>query len=94
MVIDSGNGYHLRYHINLPNDAAAQELVRSVLRSIAARYSMLDVTNHNAARVANFRARGRGKVKTRMNVRTGLVLCCQKAQESSQRHSSKQLPER
>lgn len=52
MVIDSGNGYHLRYHINLPNDAAAQELVRSVLRSIAARYSMLDVTNHNAARVA------------------------------------------
>lgn len=51
-VIDSGNGYHLRYHINLPNDAAAHELVRSVLRSLAGRYSMLDVTNHNAARVA------------------------------------------
>ena len=51
-VIDSGNGYHLRYHIGLPNDAAAHELVRSVLRSPAGRYSMLDVTNHNAARVA------------------------------------------
>lgn len=51
-VIDSGNGYHLRYHINLPNDVAAHELVRSVLRTLAARYSMLDVTNHNAARVA------------------------------------------
>ncbi|HEY6444961.1 MAG TPA: phage/plasmid primase, P4 family [Acidobacteriaceae bacterium] len=52
VVIDSGNGYHLRYHINLPNDAAAHELVRSVLHSLAERYSMLDVTNHNAARVA------------------------------------------
>ncbi|HEX4309683.1 MAG TPA: phage/plasmid primase, P4 family [Acidobacteriaceae bacterium] len=52
MLIDSGNGYHLRYHINLPNDAAAHELVCSVLRSLAERYSMLDVTNHNAARVA------------------------------------------
>ncbi len=51
-VIDSGNGYHLRYHINLPNDAMAHQLVRSLLRSLAARYSMLDVTNHNAARVA------------------------------------------
>ncbi len=51
-VIDSGNGYHLRYHINLQNDAAAHELVRSVLRSLAGWYSMLDVTNHNAARVA------------------------------------------
>ena len=52
MALDSGNGYHLRYQINLPNDAAAHELVRSVLRSLAGRYSMLDVTNHNAARVA------------------------------------------
>lgn len=52
MVLDSGNGYHLRYQINLPNDAAAHELVRSALRSLAGRYSMLDVTNHNAARVA------------------------------------------
>ncbi len=51
-VIDSGNGYHLRYRIDLPNDAAAHELVRSVLRSLAGRYAMLDVTNHNAARVA------------------------------------------
>jgi len=51
-VIDSGNGFHLRYQINLPNDAASHELVRSVLHSLAERYSMLDVTNHNAARVA------------------------------------------
>lgn len=51
-VIDSGNGYHLRYRIHLPNDAAAHELVRGVLRSLSARYTMLDVTNFNAARVA------------------------------------------
>ena len=52
MVLDSGNGYHLRYQISLPNDAASHELVRSALHSLARRYSMLDVTNHNAARVA------------------------------------------
>lgn len=51
-LIDSGNGYHLRYRINLPNDVKAHELVRSALRSLAGRYEMLDVTNHNAARVA------------------------------------------
>jgi P4 family phage/plasmid primase-like protien len=51
-LIDSGNGYHLRYHVKLPNDAEAHELVRSVLRSLAGRYGMLDVSNHNAARVA------------------------------------------
>jgi hypothetical protein len=51
-VIDSGNGYHLRYRISLPNDTAAHGLVRGVLHSLAARYGMLDVTNHNAARVA------------------------------------------
>lgn len=51
-VIDSGNGFHLRYRIHLPNDAAANELVRGVLRSLSARYTMLDTTNFNAARVA------------------------------------------
>jgi P4 family phage/plasmid primase-like protien len=51
-VIDSGNGYHLRHRINLPNDAGAHELVRSVLRSLKARYAMLDVTPSNAGRVA------------------------------------------
>jgi P4 family phage/plasmid primase-like protien len=52
MVLDSGNGYHLRYRITLPNDAAANGLVRSVLRGLAERYSMLDVTACNAARCA------------------------------------------
>ena len=51
-VIDSGNGYHLRYRINLGNDAWAHSLVRDALRLLAGRYGMLDVTNHNAARVA------------------------------------------
>lgn len=51
-VIDSGNGYHLRYRIDLPNDAAATALVRAVLHLLAARYPMLDTTNYNAARVA------------------------------------------
>lgn len=51
-VIDSGNGFHLRYRIDLHNDAAAAALARAVLRQLAERYPMLDVTNHNAARVA------------------------------------------
>lgn len=53
-VIDSGNGWHLRYRIHLPNDAAAHDLVRSVLYSLATRYPALDVTNHNASRLAKF----------------------------------------
>lgn len=51
-VIDSGNGYHLRYRIDLPNDATATALVRAVLQRLAVRYPMLDVTNYKAARVA------------------------------------------
>jgi P4 family phage/plasmid primase-like protien len=52
LVVDSGNGYHLRFRIELPNDAPALALVQGVLRSLKARYSMLDVTPSNAGRVA------------------------------------------
>lgn len=51
-VIDSGNGIHLRYRVELPNDEPSHELVRGLLRSLAERYPLLDVTNHNASRVA------------------------------------------
>jgi hypothetical protein len=63
MVIDSGNGWHLRYRVDLPNDAAAHDLVRGVLYSLAARYPMLDVTNHNAG-WRNFPAVGHAKART------------------------------
>lgn len=38
VVIDSGNGWHLLYRIDLPNDEKATELVKSVLATLAKWY--------------------------------------------------------
>lgn len=52
---DSGNGGHLLYRIDLPNDAAADALVRGVLKAIAAKWDdpsvTVDQSVHNAARI-------------------------------------------
>ena len=37
VVGDSGNGYHLCYPIDLPNDEASQRLVKEVLAALADR---------------------------------------------------------
>jgi hypothetical protein len=54
-VADSGNGYHLVYNIDLPNDKESSELVKAVLASLAARFdnpqSKIDKTVFNAARI-------------------------------------------
>ena len=52
VVIDSGNGYHLRYRVELPNDEPSHALVRGLLHSLAGKYSLMDLTNHNASRIA------------------------------------------
>jgi len=41
MLCDSGNGYHLIYALDLPNDQSSEDLVRGVLLALAAR---LDTT--------------------------------------------------
>ncbi len=52
---DSGNGAHLLYRINLPNDEAATEVVKGVLATLDALFSnetiTVDTANYNAARI-------------------------------------------
>jgi predicted P-loop ATPase len=53
---DSGNGAHLLYRIDLPNDADAAALIEAVLKALAARFNdtavQVDVTVFNAARIS------------------------------------------
>ncbi len=52
---DSGNGYHLLYRIDLPNDEASTALVRNCLRALSEKFSddqaRVDETVYNAARI-------------------------------------------
>ncbi len=52
---DSGNGAHLLYRIDLPNDEAATGLVKGCLATLDALFSneqvTVDTANHNAARI-------------------------------------------
>jgi Protein of unknown function (DUF3987) len=54
-VGDSGNGYHLLYQIDLPNDQESRELVKGVLEALSFMFSCesakVDTSTHNAARV-------------------------------------------
>jgi hypothetical protein len=52
---DSGNGAHLLYRVDLPNDEAATEVVKGVLTTLDALFSndliTVDTANYNAARI-------------------------------------------
>ena len=52
---DSGNGAHLLYRVDLPNDEAATEVVKGALVALDALFSnetvTVDTANHNAARI-------------------------------------------
>jgi len=52
---DSGNGAHLLYRVDLPNDEAATALVKGCLTTLDALFSneavTVDTANHNAARI-------------------------------------------
>jgi hypothetical protein len=55
LLADSGNGAHLLYRIDLPNDTASRELVKSVLEVISLKFSdaqvSVDIGNFNASRI-------------------------------------------
>ena len=55
VIADSGNGGHLLYRVDLPNDEASTALVREVLAALDARFSndvaKVDTANFNAARI-------------------------------------------
>jgi putative DNA primase/helicase len=55
VVGDSGNGYHLLFAVELPNDEAATRLVKGCLEALAVRFNNdkveIDPKNFNAARI-------------------------------------------
>jgi P4 family phage/plasmid primase-like protien len=48
---DSGNGWHLNYQIDLPNNEAAKELIYAVLARLKNLFPMVDAGNGNASRL-------------------------------------------
>ena len=52
---DSGNGGHLLYRIDIPNDVASTELVKQCLQALAVLFSddqvVVDLSTYNAARI-------------------------------------------
>jgi hypothetical protein len=52
---DSGNGYHLRWNIDLPNDADSRNLIDSFLKTLAEKFNdgvnKIDTTLSNASRI-------------------------------------------
>jgi putative DNA primase/helicase len=55
ILADSGNGHHLLYRIDLPNDDAATDLVRRCLIALAERFdrpeATIDLAMYNASRI-------------------------------------------
>jgi len=55
ILADSGNGAHLLWLVDLPNDDASTELVKAFLKAVAARFNdaavKVDETVYNAARI-------------------------------------------
>jgi hypothetical protein len=55
VVVMSGNGYHLYYVLDLPNDGAATALVTQTLNQLAAKFNNavvgIDTTVYNASRI-------------------------------------------
>ncbi|HWQ66168.1 MAG TPA: hypothetical protein VN372_04775 [Methanospirillum sp.] len=55
IIADSGNGAHLLYRIDIPNDEESRDLIKAVLRSLDIRFSdsrcTVDLANFNAGRI-------------------------------------------
>lgn len=51
VLADSGNGWHLLYHISLPNDATATELLKSFLKRLKQLFPLVDAGNYDAPRI-------------------------------------------
>jgi len=52
VLADSGNGWHLLYRIDLPNDEASKCLVQRFLSTLKQRFPMTDAGNFDAPRLA------------------------------------------
>jgi hypothetical protein len=56
VMVDSGNGYHLLYRVDLPNDDASHDLLKSTLHELDRLFTdelvNIDKSVHNASRIA------------------------------------------
>lgn len=56
VIVDSGNGWHLLFRVDIPNEKMAQQLVRDVLKALADKFDTAEVkvdrAVHNAARIS------------------------------------------
>lgn len=50
-LCDSGNGWHLLYRVDLPNDDDSTALVRGILTGLKQLFPLVDIANYNASRV-------------------------------------------
>lgn len=51
MIVDSGNGYHLKYKIDFPNTDEAQGMLEALNTSLCDQFSMVDRSVKNAGRI-------------------------------------------
>lgn len=50
-IVDSGNGYHLKYRIDLDNTPENRELLRNMNRSLSAKFPLIDASIKDVSRV-------------------------------------------
>ncbi len=69
VLSDSGNGYHLLYRLDEPNDEATETLIKNLLAGLAAKFnneeSTIDGGTSRRIGFANFMAPGRARVAIR-----------------------------
>jgi P4 family phage/plasmid primase-like protien len=51
LLCDSGNGWHLLYRVELPNDDSSTALVRGILGRLKQLFPLVDLANYNASRI-------------------------------------------
>ncbi len=50
-IVDSGNGYHLKYRVDLPNDEENRVFLESVINALHERFSFIDLSVKNPSRI-------------------------------------------
>lgn len=50
-IVDSGNGFHLKYRIDLPNNEEGRGVVEQLLDKLHESYPLVDVTSKNPSRI-------------------------------------------
>ncbi len=49
--VDSGNGYHVKYRVDLPNDEEGRDIIDSALKKLHQLFPLVDTTAKNPSRV-------------------------------------------